>query len=42
MWDKAAKKGHFEVLMWARENGCQWTYYTCQSAALNGRLDILK
>ena len=46
-WDsrtcyKAAKKGHFEMLKWAVENGCDRDSGVTQIAAINGRLDILK
>jgi hypothetical protein len=37
----AAKGGHFDVLLWARENGCPWDN-TCASAAEGGHLEILK
>lgn len=33
---------HFEILKWARANGCPWNSYTTAFAALNGRLDILQ
>jgi hypothetical protein len=31
MW--AAKRGHLEVLKWARENGCPWYEWTRAQAA---------
>ncbi len=37
-----AKGGHFEVLKWARTNGCEWDESTCDGAALVGDLDMLK
>jgi len=40
---KAAENGYFEVLTWARENGCDWEEYSCsEKAAENGHLEILK
>ena len=36
------KRGHLEVLKWARENGCQWNEWTCTNAAEGGHLDVLK
>jgi hypothetical protein len=38
----AAKFGKLEVLKWARENGCEWSWRTCSEAAENGHLDVLK
>ena len=38
----AALNGHFEILKWARENGCPWNEYTCSNAAKNGHFEILK
>ena len=38
----AARGGHFEVLKWARENGCEWNYQTCTFAAEGGHLEVLK
>jgi hypothetical protein len=32
----------FVVLQWARANGCAWVERTCEAAAYNGHLDILK
>jgi len=37
-----ARQGHFEVLRWAREQGCPWDETTCSNASIAGRLDILK
>ena len=34
---RAAKKGHLEVLQWARANGCPWDRYTCSWAAEGGQ-----
>ena len=36
------KNGYLEVLVWARQNGCQWDWRTCAYAAFNGHLEILK
>jgi hypothetical protein len=38
----AAKRGHLEVLKWARANGCPWTSDTCSYAAKGGHLQVLK
>jgi hypothetical protein len=35
-------KGHFEILLWARKNGCPWDESTCSSAVKGGHLEILK
>jgi hypothetical protein len=35
----AAKRGHLEMLQWAR--GCQWGLETCRWAAEHGRIEIL-
>ena len=37
-WDEwtcanAAKNGHFEILKWARAQGCPWDKWTCAYAA---------
>ena len=37
-----AGNNYFEVLKWARENGCPWNADTCSSAASGGHLEILK
>jgi hypothetical protein len=38
----AARRGHLEVLQWARENGCHWDKWTCAYAAKCGHLEILQ
>ena len=38
----AARNGHFEILKWARENGCTWNEWTSIYAAKNGHFEILK
>ena len=38
----AALGGHFEVLQWARENGCPWNEETCSNAALGGYLEVIQ
>ena len=38
----AAENGHFEILKWAREQGCPWNEWTCAYAAENGHFKILK
>jgi hypothetical protein len=37
----AAKNGHLECLIYAHENGCPWSVWTCANAAGNGHLDCL-
>ena len=37
-----AKGGQFEVLQWARANGCPWNRYTCMFAAQSGHLELLQ
>ena len=37
-----AKRGHFEVLKWARANGCPWDEATCAAAADGGHVSILE
>jgi len=37
---KAAAGGHLEVLMWAREHGCNWDEFTCAFAAEGGHLEV--
>ena len=37
----AAKNGHLNCLIWAREHGCHWNADTCRAAAENGHLDCL-
>ena len=34
--------GHFQVLQWARANGCPWNAKTCEQAAMGGHLEILQ
>jgi hypothetical protein len=46
-WDKwtcfgAAKRGHLEVLQWARTNGCPWDEDTCASAARGGHVEVIQ
>ena len=36
------KRGHLDVLRWARENGCPWDEWTCSFAAHDGQLEVLK
>jgi len=36
------KRGHLEVLKWAKENYCPWNRDTCLHAASNGHLEVLK
>jgi hypothetical protein len=38
----AAFGGYFEILKWARENGCPWDEWTCSYAAKGGHFEILK
>ena len=38
----AAANGHFDILMWLRENRCPWDSQTCEYAAYNGHFSILK
>ena len=47
IWDenttfKAARYGHLECLIYARENGCPWSPYTTSNAARYGHLECLK
>jgi hypothetical protein len=35
----AAKRGHLEVLQWARENGCPWNELTRELAASKGYVE---
>jgi hypothetical protein len=37
-----AENGYLELLKWARENGCDWDWWTCAYAAKGGHLDVLK
>ena len=38
----AAKKGHVEVLQWARSQGCPWNEWTCIRAIGGNQFEILK
>jgi len=39
----AAEYGHLHVLVWARENGCEWGGTdTCAGAAFGGHLHVLQ
>ena len=39
----AARRGHLEVLQWAREQGCPWdSWNTCSTAAQGGHLYVLQ
>src|ERR1700722_7617216 len=38
----AAKRGHLEVLTWARTNGCPWDERICALAAEDGHLEVLQ
>jgi hypothetical protein len=38
----AARKGHLEVLKWAKENGADWDVWTCRNATSRGHLEVLK
>jgi hypothetical protein len=38
----AAKRGHLEVLQWARANGCPWDEETCTFAAKKGHNEVLQ
>ena len=37
-----ASRGYLEVLMWLRENGCEWNADVCAEAARGDHLDVLK
>ena len=37
-----SRKGHFECLKYAHENGCPWDEWTCRQAFQNKHLDCLK
>jgi len=39
---KAAEKGHLDILIWARSNGCPWNSGTSAVAARSGHLGILQ
>ncbi len=36
-----AEHGYLQLLIWARERGCDWDEWTCVEAAANGFVDIL-
>ena len=38
----AAQNGWLDLLIWARQNGCEWDSYICSDAAYNGHLEVLK
>ena len=38
----AARRGHLEVLQWARANGYLWNEWTCAFAAEGGHLELLQ
>jgi len=38
----AARNGWLDLLIWARQNGCEWDSWTCTYAAGNGHLEVLK
>ena len=40
--DSAAREGHLNLLIWARENGHPWSYLTTTAAAIRGDLEIVK
>jgi hypothetical protein len=42
MCELAARNGHLDVLMFAREHDCPWTIDVCQGAAQFGYLEMLK
>src|SRR5579872_5781423 len=37
-----AFEGYLNILMYLRNNGCDWNSSTCSNAALNGHLEVLK
>jgi hypothetical protein len=37
-----ARKGYLSVLKWIKENGYNWTTYTCSNAARGGHIEVLK
>lgn len=39
---RAAKDGHFQLLIWAKENGCPFDAETCAMAAIGEQLEILQ
>ena len=38
----AARKGHLDVLQWARANGCPWYENMCKEAVRGGHLEVVK
>jgi len=38
---EACKEGYLNILIWAREHGCDWDSCTCSIAAREGHLDCL-
>ena len=38
----AAKKGHLDVLRWARENGCPWDNETTHQAVRGGHRKVFQ
>ena len=38
----AAQNGWLDLLIWARQNNCEWDNSVCSYAALNGHLEVLK
>ena len=39
---EAAKRGHLEMLQWARTNGCPWNKMTCAWGARGGHFEMLQ
>jgi len=39
---EAARHGHLELLIWAREHGCEWDSWTSAFAAKGGHCEMLK
>ena len=37
----AAINGHLNILIWARQNGCDWNFVTCSHAVSGGHLEVL-
>ena len=38
----AAHNGWLDLLIWARQNDCEWNSDVCGNAAWNGHLEVLK
>ena len=38
----AAQNGWLDLLILARQNGCEWNSFVCSNAAFNGHLKVLK